>query len=183
MRGRGPRAGARERQRGAPKATQPRWREVGEAEVKRDRPSLLQGPRLVQSGTARLLLHAPRGRTTYVDTTTARTGTTLRARGPSTSVRQEAPGCSPSDGASHHASAPRVASSHSRFTATKFRAFARAGAGISCDTRAAVSCPLYDGARRPRHLTATDLPSVPLDGPMFRYPADQRFATSLQLDR
>lgn len=40
--------------------------------MKRDRPSLLQGPRLVQSGTARLLLHAPRGRTTNVDTTTLR---------------------------------------------------------------------------------------------------------------
>lgn len=40
--------------------------------MKRDRPSLLQRPRLVQSGTARLLLHAPRGRTTNVDTTTLR---------------------------------------------------------------------------------------------------------------
>lgn len=71
MRGRGPRARPTEREReGHLKQRSAQWREVGEAEVKRDRPSLLQRPRLVQSGTARLLLHAPRGRTTNVDTTT-----------------------------------------------------------------------------------------------------------------
>lgn len=59
----------RERGREAGELTS-KWGEAGEAEVKRDRPSLLQGPRLVQSGTARLLLHAPRGRTANVDTNT-----------------------------------------------------------------------------------------------------------------
>lgn len=42
---------------------QTNWARWGhsEAEVKRDRPSLHEGPQLVQSGTARLLLYAPRG--------------------------------------------------------------------------------------------------------------------------
>ena len=67
-----PVARGKESKRARREAAEPtfKWREAGEAEVKRDRPSLLQGPRLVQSGTARLLLHAPRGRTANVDTNT-----------------------------------------------------------------------------------------------------------------
>lgn len=97
MRGRGPRARPTERKReGHLKQRSAQWREVGEAEVKRDRPSLLQRPRLVQSGTARLLLHAPRGRTTNVDTTTL--GPVRRyARGPNFEREpRKTPGYSPS---------------------------------------------------------------------------------------
>lgn len=126
MRGRGPRARLTEREReGHLKRRSARWREVGEAEVKRDRPSLLQGPRLVQSGTARLLLHAPRGRTTNVDTTTLRL-VRRYARGPNFG-RVRPPAIRPPS----RIGAPRRHPS----TATKFWTFTRGNlvqAKVSC---------------------------------------------------